>query len=131
RILDMPHVQEHLTKARAAIAAKLDVSKERTLMEISRLAFSDIRKLFNEDGTLKKPHEYDGETAAFVSSIECDELFDGVGEAKIWTGYNKKVKLWDKVRALEMLAKHYGILKDDDPTDVKFNVIISGAGNKP
>jgi phage terminase small subunit len=43
---------------------------DRVLLEIARLGFSDLRRLFHEDGRLKGPHEWDDDTAASISSIE-------------------------------------------------------------
>ncbi len=38
------------------IKADLGISAERTLLEVRRLAFFDIRKLYNPDGSLKPLH---------------------------------------------------------------------------
>ena len=34
------------------------------------IATFDVRKLFNENGTLKEPHELDDETAAAIGGID-------------------------------------------------------------
>ena len=54
------------------------------LSEIAKLAFLDIRRAFNPDGSLKHISELDGETAAAVAGIEHEKLFDhfGRGQAK-------------------------------------------------
>jgi phage terminase small subunit len=56
------------------------------LTEISKPAFFDIRRAFNEDGSLKQINELDGETAASVAGLEHEKLFEhfapGPGEAR-------------------------------------------------
>lgn len=123
-LLRKPHIMAYLAVKRRELANKLNISKERTMLEIGRLAFSDIRKFFADDGTLKDVHLLDDDSAAAVSSVESDETFESIGESRVWTGYAKKVKLWDKVRALEMLAKHYKILEVDEDGGIKLSVTI-------
>ena len=88
---------------------KIGVHVERVLTELARVGFSDLRKLYNEDGSLKLPPEWDDDEAAAVAGLEVLEEFAGRGEDRTLIGHTKKLKLFDKVRALELLAKHLGI----------------------
>lgn len=81
-------------------------AKERILLELKRIGMADIRKIYNEDGSLKAVHEWPSEVAGFVASIETVEEFEGSGKDKEQVGWNKKVKLWNKERALELLGKN-------------------------
>lgn len=83
---------------------KTGITAERVIEELRRLAFSDNRKLYREDGTLKLPHEWDEDTAAAVSGAETRENYRGV--------ITRKIRLWDKKGALELLGKHLGLFKD-------------------
>lgn len=118
RLLTKVKVQEYLQSRKEKIAEKLQYSQERTMLEIARIAFSDIRKLFTVDGALKTLTDLDEDTSAVISSVEVTEEEvtgrDIESELKIVAGTTKKVKLWDKTKALEMLAKHYKIF-DDGP----------------
>jgi phage terminase small subunit len=71
------------------------------LREVARLAFSDHRRLYNSDGTLKRPDELDDDTAAAVASVEVFEQYEGRGKSRTLVGYTKKVKLSDKNAALD------------------------------
>jgi phage terminase small subunit len=124
RLLEMPDIQNALTIKKKQISSKLEISQQRTLLEIGRIAFSDIRKYFNEEGQLRKPSELDDDASAVVSAVESEELTAD----NMHIGFTKKIKLWDKNRALEMLAKHYGLLGDEDKNDMKFHVTIKKAG---
>jgi len=100
--LRYPHVAAAIAAAKAARSERTNVEQDRVVLELARLAFSDVRKAFREDGGLKAPHELDDATAAAVSSIE----FDPNG------GF--KVRLWDKNSAADKLMKHLGAYEQDN-----------------
>lgn len=77
------------------------VDKARVLREIARIAFSDIKRL-TQNGKAQLPEELDDDTAAAVSAFKLDE-------------YGRlEYKMWDKNAALEKLAKHLGLFKEDN-----------------
>lgn len=80
----------------------------RLLQEIRAISFVDIRQLFNEDHSLKPPSEWPDDVAAAIAGIEVDELYEGVGQERERIGDTKKVKMFDKLKALEMLGKDLG-----------------------
>jgi hypothetical protein len=86
--------------------------EESILRELRRLGSADLRKLFKEDGSLKKPEDWPDEIAAAISGIDTEELFDGYGKYRKHIGFTKKVKLWDKGRALELLGKNLRMFVD-------------------
>lgn len=131
RLLTKVKVQEYLQSRKEKIAEKLQYSQERTMLEIARVAFGDIRNLFTVDGALKPVTDLDDDTAAIVSSVEVHEeeatARDVESDEKIVAGVTKKVKLWDKMKGLEMLAKHYKIYSD---APVNNNTISVGYGKE-
>jgi len=90
---------------------ELQISQDRILREIAIIAFSDPRGLFNSDGTLKPVDEWTREQAGAIQSIKVTELFDGEGKNKVQIGHLKEIKFWDKTKALELAAKHLGMLQ--------------------
>lgn len=80
--------------------------------QFKTLAESDLRQLFNKDGSMKAIHEWPENAAQWVSAVEVDELFEGAGKERQQIGFTKKVKLWDKMKALESLAKHMNFVVD-------------------
>ena len=78
------------------------MNTEQTIREVARLAFSDPRNIVNPDGSIKRLHELDADTAAAVASYEVDK--DGV----------IKYKFWDKNSALEKAAKVQGLYEKDN-----------------
>ena len=85
---------------------------ERILKELQNIATVDIRELFNDDGGLKPMSEWSKEAAAAVAGFEVVEEFEGKGSDKVQTGWNKKVKLADKIRALELIGRNLSAWTD-------------------
>lgn len=94
---------------------KLDLKSETILKELLRLATVDISKAFDDMGQMKPLHQIPINIRKAISSIEVHEIFDGQGNEKTVIGLAKKLRFWDKTRALELLAKHLNLLKDQDP----------------
>jgi phage terminase small subunit len=92
RLLSNVKVQRALTARMAARSQRTEVAADRVLLEMARIGFSDLRRLFHENGRLKRPDEWDDDTAASIASIEVvtRSLGDGVVE------YVRKIKLWDR-----------------------------------
>jgi phage terminase small subunit len=104
RLLSNAKVERATAAAMAARSKRTEIAADRTLLEISRISFSDLRRLFHDDGPLKHPHEWDDDTAASVASIEIATRSMGDGTIE----YIRRIKFWDKGRALEQLSRHLG-----------------------
>ena len=107
--LTKPEIQIELTKRQIARQKRTRITQDRVVKELARLAFSDIRKLFKADGSMKLPHELSAKDAACLSSIESFEKFEGVGDAREHVGTVRKVRMWDKLAALDKLGRHLGM----------------------
>lgn len=114
RLLRDVRVREMVDEITAEHEAATGLTTENVLREVRRVAFSDPRKLLRADGTLKPPSEWDDDTAAFVGGLEIAEEFEGRGDARVSTGFTKKLKIWDKNAALEKAMKHLGLFEKDN-----------------
>jgi phage terminase small subunit len=110
RLLSNAKVQSAITARMAERTKRTEVAADRALLEIARVGFSDLRRLFHDDGRLKHPHEWDDDTAASVASVEVATRSLGNGEVE----YVRKIKLWDKGKALEQLWKHLCLYRDQE-----------------
>jgi uncharacterized protein with von Willebrand factor type A (vWA) domain len=72
----------------------------------------DVGKLFDEAGNLRPMHELDDEMAACIAFIEVVRQKTTSGEASTTETWLHKIKAWDKVKALDMLARHLQLLND-------------------
>ncbi|MDI4655549.1 terminase small subunit [Xanthobacter autotrophicus] len=104
-----PDIAREIQRAMDERAARTGITAERVLQELARIAFLDIRKAFNADGSMKPLDQIDDETAAAIAGLEVAETFNDDGEH---TGSVRKIKLSDKIGALTLLARHLGMLND-------------------
>lgn len=109
RLLTNVKIQEYLQSIQKKVEDKLGASAERTLAEICRIAYGNLPDLFNANGTLKKLDELSDDQKALLSSVESEEISKGKKKGSV-----KKIKIWDKTKALEMLAKHFGLFEKDN-----------------
>ena len=98
--LTKPDIQAEIAKAKAKRSKRVEISQDRVVQEMAKLALADTRTLLDADGNVKNPHEWDDAAAACVSAIEATTDKDGN------TTY--EIKTWDKNTALTNLGKHLG-----------------------
>ena len=108
-LLKIPEIQQAIAKEQKKREKRTNITQDRVLLEIARLAFSDMRQAFNEDGVLKGVHEWPDDVAAAISSIKVVENTDKDGTV---IGQTKEVKFWDKPKNLELLGKHLRMFID-------------------
>ena len=106
RLLGNVGVARLIREGQAELSRSTGINARTVLEELLRIAQSDVRGLFNEDGTLKHPKDMPEDVRRTIAGID---VVDVPGTALSFT---KKVRMWDKLRALEMLAKHLGLLKE-------------------
>jgi len=113
KLLRKPNIQARIVELQKKQTDKLDITAERVLAELAKMAFLDPRKFFNPDGSLKKVVELDDQTAASLAGIEHEKLFEhfGKGQAKE-TGTTTKIKIADKGINLERLGRHLKLFTD-------------------
>lgn len=102
----VPEVTDYIQKLMDERAKRTQIDADTILVEIFKIAKSDLRKLFDEKGRILSPTDWPDDMAAAVSSIEIDELFEGQGNERSQVGLTKRVRFWDKVKSLELLGKH-------------------------
>lgn len=114
RMLRNAQVQAEIQVAMNERAQRNDITADRVLKEIARLAFFDPRRLLNGDGTPKSIHELDDDTAAAVAGIDIvTKGNEDLGYADVM-----KIKLADKSKNLELLGRHLKLFTDKIEVDV-------------
>ena len=88
-----------------ALMDRKEWMREAVLRELRALSQSDLRKIFADDGSMLHPKQWPAEVAAAVAGLEIFEEFAGRGDDKQFIGHTKKLKLWDKLKALELIGK--------------------------
>jgi phage terminase small subunit len=119
RLLRDPKIASRISEARGKRAEKVEITAERVLAEVSRLALADLAGAFNEDGSLKPLKDIPEELRRCISSVDLVNVPNGDGGSNTIT----KVRFCDKVKSLELLMKHLGMLRD--------KLEVSGEGGEP
>jgi len=114
RLLKEADIGRQISQRAEKLATKYELTTESVIAELSKIVHADPRKMFSADGRLIHPHDWPDDMAGVIASIEVDELFEGTGKARRWTGYTKKVKLWDKNSAIDKAMKHLGLFAEDN-----------------
>lgn len=105
RLLTNANVSAAIEEGRQRLAEKTDITAERVLAELAKIAFLDVRKAFNADGSLKPIDELDDNTAAAIAGLEVA----AINEDGATIGSLKKIKLADKISALEKLGRNLNL----------------------
>lgn len=111
RLLKNVEIASAIKEAMDLRANSVQITAERVLLEVARLAMYDPRKFFNASGELLGIHDLDDDTAAALAGMDVMELPEGLGSVK-------KIKLVDKGPNLERLMKHLGLYERDNEQKV-------------
>lgn len=135
RLLRNVKVRTRIEQLQAEIATRNDITVDRVLRELGRIAFFDPRKLFDENGALKKIPDMDDDTAAVLASIDVDEITMGKGPDALVIGHTRKFKAFDKNTALGNAMRTLGLFKADNeqhtnPLKEMFDLINASRGRK-
>ncbi|MFV1536942.1 terminase small subunit [Phaeobacter sp. JH204B] len=133
--LRKPEIAKALKDAQSKRSDRTEITQDRVLQELARIGFADIRKAvawgsapdgsIDDEGNpalypveLKPSTEVDNETAAAISEVSL-------------TAQGVKLKMHDKLSALEKIARHLGMLEgsgrgeDPEAPPMVFNINVA------
>lgn len=116
-LLRNPHIQAYIQELMNDRSVRTRVTADRTLNEYAAIAFSNITDAvdFNTNEViLKDSDSLPKEISCAIASVSTSAT-----EGKAGITRKVSIKMHDKLRALEMLAKHTGIASD-------FNQCVAG-----
>lgn len=99
RLLKNVEIQKRLSELSSPILEKLDISAERTIAEMAKVAYSNIGDIVEIKGgkvIFKDSDKYD---PSIISEI-------------VMTEYGLKMKFHDKMKGLDQLARTQGLYRD-------------------
>lgn len=106
RLLSNVMVKNEIDKAMAERSRRTGISQDRVLRELAKIAFVNPNDVINfRDATVKMTSE---ENLATIASVKVKEIPGEYGNAT-----EREVKLYDKLRALDLLGKHLGMFKEN------------------
>lgn len=110
RLLANDKVSERIAKLKAKQEERLDIKADDVLRELLALATVDVTRAYDETGQLRPLHEIPEDVRKAIAGLDVEQLFEGRGDSREHVGTLRKLKFWDKTKALEMLAKHKALL---------------------
>jgi phage terminase small subunit len=113
RLLTNVYISAEIERATAARMQRLEITADRVLQELAKLAFVDIRKLFNADGSMKRIHEIDGNTAAAIKSFECFERQIDLN------AFMQRVRAVARLEGMQLFSQQLGICSDEQKKRLK------------
>ena len=108
RVAANPKVAARVAELSQKAASANEVTVERVVRELARLAFFDIAKLVGEDGRPLAIHQIDEDTRRAVVGLDVAT----VGNDQQGVGEVLKIKLADKGANLERLGRHLKMFVD-------------------
>lgn len=123
-LLNKTHVAEAIKKAMQERNQRVEISQDRILEELARIAFGDLRDAvtWGKEGVkLKESAELTEDQAAAISEV---------GETVTKEGGSTRIKRHDKVKAIELLMRHKGMLNDKLNLSGELNVSALGKGRE-
>lgn len=112
--LAKPCIQEEIQKAIKKREERTEISQDRVLKEYARLAFSDPRKFFDDNDNLKHITDLDDDTAACLAGMDINTRFVKSKDGNMEPETIKKIKMIDKTKALDSVARHLGMFSKDN-----------------
>jgi phage terminase small subunit len=110
RLLRNAEIASAVAKSTQAQLQTVAVTAERVKARLAALAFSDIRGFYDEAGNLKPLKDLTEDQAAAIAGFEIIKKNAAAGDGVVDTVH--KIKIADQLKALEMLAKHFGLLTE-------------------
>lgn len=107
-LLKNPNIRDYIEELKGAKRRQVEVRSDRILQALETMTYADATGFYDDNGDLLPPSEWPEELRILVSGIEQTEVVDPAGNRRIV----RKIKLIDKMRAVEMLAKHKALLTD-------------------
>lgn len=107
RLFEDPHVEAYIDRELDYLEELAQVSRERMILELSTIAYFDIRDLFDDDGNLKPIQSWPEHAARAVSAIDEETVVVGEGD-ETQTRRIKKLRTNGKLAALAELNRMMG-----------------------
>lgn len=101
-----PAIQCAIRNGKKEQMERTAITADRVLGALLRIAEFDVGVLFDSKGELRPVHTLPPEARRSIAAIEMIEEHRGTGERAGLVTRTRKVKLPDKIRALELLGKH-------------------------
>jgi phage terminase small subunit len=105
-LLQKTRIKNAIDKAMAERSRRTGINQDRVLRELAKVAFVNATDVINMDEATIKGEANREDTAA-IASVKVKTIPTEAGEIT-----EREVKVYDKIKALELLGKHLGMFTD-------------------
>lgn len=107
-LIENNRVSEAIKQAMAHRSRRTGITQDRVLRELARVAFVNANDVIDTDSATVRA-DATADDLACIQSVKVK-----VSESEMGSSSEREIKLYDKMRALEMLGKHLGIFERRD-----------------
>lgn len=105
-LLGKTRIKEAIDRALAERSRRTGINQDRVLLELAKIAFLNPVDVINMDEATVRGDANREDTAA-IASVKVKTIPTEAGEIT-----EREVKVYDKIKALELLGKHLGMFTD-------------------
>ena len=112
-LMKMPMVADAVARAVASRARRVGLNADRVLDMLGRMALGNPKSVFNEDGSLKAPHELNDDDAMLIAGVKTRRIVEiNPDTGKMHNAEIQEVKLIDRTAVLALAMRHLGMMND-------------------
>jgi phage terminase small subunit len=108
-LLHLPKIQAYLKVGMAKNAERLQVTHDMILRELAKIAFSNMGNYYDDTATLKPMYALTSDEKAAISQYQIMDSLDQDGNR---VGELSRIKLHNKMSALDKIARHVGFYSE-------------------
>lgn len=116
-----------LDELRKEVSERNKITIDELVQNLAGMVRFDPATIYDENGALKSIHNIPKEARQMISELNVDEIQGNVNGDSVIIGQTKKIKLFDKLGAIEKLMKHLGgYSKDNGQKQPIVNLEVTG-----
>lgn len=116
--LTKPNIKASIDKALAERSKRTGVNADRVILELAKIAFVNPTDVINMDEATVRGEANRDDTAA-IASVKVKRIPTDDGDIT-----EREVKIYDKIKALELLGKHMGMFTDKFKVEGAIPIVI-------
>lgn len=118
RLLTNVDIRARIEKAMAERSKRTGINADRVIRELARIAFVNAADVIDFQ-TATIAHGASEDDTAAIASFRVKTIPTAEGE-----GVEREIRMFDKLKALELLGKHLGLFSKDQESNTPITVIV-------
>ena len=120
QLLQKTSVSNAISQAMAHRSRRTGITQDRVLRELAKVAFVNANDVIDTDSATVRANATEDDLAC-IQSVKVK-----TSESEMGSSSEREIKLYDKMRALEMLGKHLGLFdkRDHDSSNGEKNNLL-------